>query len=184
MISTLPSASGHVSDVRLESFERLSLAGYPTEAITFLGISRLHGVGFQTMARLGGRDSIRSMLKAGDVHVFERSIADAGGRFASGEIPADWTALRRLIWKKGVDSASRLIEARVGFCFLGEPDFPRTLASLPQTYRPLWLFYRGEIGLLWRSFGPDPSAERQHAPEGQKSTLFQLLAVPLWGFHR
>jgi DNA processing protein len=150
MISTLPSARGHVSDVQPESFERLSLAGYPTEAIAFLGISRLHGVGFQTMVRLGGCDSIRSILKAGDVHVFERSIGDAGGRLAAGEIPADWTTLRRLIWKKGVDSASRLIDASVRFCFLGEPDFPHTLAALPQTYRPLWLFYRGDIGLLDR----------------------------------
>ena len=150
MISTLPSATGHANDVQPESFERLSLTGYPTEAIAFLGISRLHGVGFQTMVRLGGRDSIRAILKAGDVHVFERSVGDAGGRLPPNTLPADWTALRRLIWQKGVDSASHLIEAGVRFCFLGEPDFPRTLANLPQTYRPLWLFYRGEIGLLDR----------------------------------
>jgi DNA processing protein len=151
MISTLPSATGHVSDVEPESFERLSLAGYPTEAIAFLGISRLHGIGFQTMVRLGGRDSIRAILKAADVDVFERSIGDAGGRLPSGAIPVDWTALRRLICKKGVDSASRLLEAGVEFRFLGEPDFPHTLANLPQTYRPLWLFYRGNIGLLDRA---------------------------------
>ena len=150
MISTLPSATDHVSDVQPEGFERLSLAGYPTEAIAFLGISRLHGIGFQTMMRLGGRESIRAILKAGDVHVFERSIGDAGGRLPPNSLPADWTALRRLIWKKGVDSASRLIEAGVQFSFLGEPDFPRTLANLPETYRPLWIFYRGEIGLLDR----------------------------------
>jgi DNA protecting protein DprA len=150
MISTLPSATDHVSDIQPERFERLSLAGYPTEAIAFLGISRLHGIGFQTMVRLGGRDSIRNILKAGDFQVFERSIADAGGRLPSGAIPADWTALRRLIWQKGVESASHLIEAGVHFCFLGEPDFPRTLAILPQRYRPFWIFYRGDIGLLDR----------------------------------
>jgi DNA processing protein len=148
MISTLPSDGGHVSDVQPESFERQTLAGYPPEAIAFLGISRLHGIGFQTMARLGGRDSIRTILKAGDVQVFERSIADAGGRLPPGAIPADWTALRRLIWHKGVESASHLIESGVQFCFLGEPNFPKTLVNLPQTYRPLWLFYRGDIGLL------------------------------------
>jgi len=124
MISTLTSATSHVGDVQPESFERLSLAGYPTEAIAFLGISRLHGIGFQTMVRLGGRDSIRVILKAGDVQAFEQSFGEAGGRLASGALPADWTAFRRLIWKKGVDSASRLIEAGVQFCFLGEPVSP------------------------------------------------------------
>lgn len=151
MISTLPSATGHASEVQLESFERLSLVGYPTEAIAFLGISRLHGIGFQTMVRLGGRDSIRAILNANHVQVFERSIAEAGGRLPSSDIPADWTALRRLIWKEGMDSASRLIEAGIQFRFLGEPDFPRTLAHLPETYRPLWLFYRGDIRLLDRA---------------------------------
>jgi DNA protecting protein DprA len=150
MISTLPSARGHVSDVQPESFERLTLGGYPTEAITFLGISRLHGVSFQTMMRLGGRDSIRAILEAGDVRVFERSIVEAGGRFQGSALPPDWTALCHLIWQRGIETASKLIDAGVQFCFHGEPDFPRALANLPQTYRPLWLFYRGDIGLLDR----------------------------------
>jgi DNA processing protein len=146
MISTLPRARSHVSDVQPDSFERLTIAGYPTEAIALLGISRIHGVGFQTMVRLGGRDSIRAILKAGDVHVFERSIAEAGGRLTA--LPADWIALHRLIWQLGIEAASHLVSAGVRFCFHGDPDFPRALANLPQTYRPLWLFFRGDIGLL------------------------------------
>jgi DNA protecting protein DprA len=49
-----------------------------------------------------------------------------------------------------MDTASKLADAGVQFSFYGEPDFPRALADLPQTYRPLWLFYRGDIGLLDR----------------------------------
>ena len=145
----LPSAPRHVSDVQgAEPYDRRTLAGYPSEAIAFLGISRLHGIGFQTMVRLGGRDPIRAILKAGDVHVFERSIADAGGRLSA--LPADWNALRRLIWQQGMDTASKLADAGVQFSFYGDPNFPRALADLPQTYRPLWLFYRGDTGLLDR----------------------------------
>jgi DNA processing protein len=150
MISTLPSARDHVSDVQPEGFERLTVPGYPTEAIAFLGISRLHGVGFQTMVRLGGRDSIHAILKAGDVCVFERSIAGAGGRLPDNALPADWTALLRLIWQRGIETASQLVDAGIRFSFHGEPEFPRALADLPQAYRPLWLFYRGDIGLLDR----------------------------------
>jgi DNA processing protein len=146
----LPSAPSHVSDVQpaeaFDTAQRRTYPGYPPEAIAFLGISRLHGVGFQTMVRLGGRDSIRAILKAGDVHVFERSIAEAGGRLTG--LPDDWSALRRLIWQQGIDTVSQLSEAAVQFRFHDDPDFPRALANLPQTYRPLWLFYRGDIGLL------------------------------------
>jgi DNA processing protein len=146
----LPSAPGHVSDVQpaepFDTAQQPSQPRYPPETIAFLGISRLRGVGFQTMVRLGGRDSIRAILKAADNRVFERSIAEAGGRLTG--LPTDWSALRRLISHKGMDTASHLADVGIKFCFYGEPDFPRPFADLPQTYRPLWIFYRGDIGLL------------------------------------
>jgi DNA processing protein len=98
--------------------------------------------------RLGGRDAIRAILKAADIRVFEHSIAEVGGRLTA--LPADWSALHRLIWQQGMDTASHLADAGVQFCFHGEPDFPRALDDLPQAYRPLWLFYRGDIELLNR----------------------------------
>jgi DNA processing protein len=150
----LPSAPTYVSDVQgAETFDTsrpLDHAGYPPDAIAFFGISSLHGIGFQTMVRLGGRDAIHEILKAKDVHAFERKIADAGGKPATANIPADWGGLRRLIWQRGTDTASHLADAGVQFCFYGEPNFPRPFANLPRTYRPLWLFYRGNIALLDR----------------------------------
>jgi DNA protecting protein DprA len=150
----LPSAPSHVSDVEpaapFDAGQRLTYPGYPPEAIAFLGISSLHGIGFQTMVRLGGQDGIRAILKAADIRVFERSIADAGGRIAATDLPADWNALRRLIWQQGIDATSHLADAGIQFRFYADPDFPPALADLPQKYRPLWLFYRGNIELLNR----------------------------------
>ena len=155
MLSTLPSAPDYLSNAQpaepSDTVQRLTLAGYPPEAIAFLGISRLHGIGFQTMVRLGGREAIRAILKAADIRVFERSVADAGGRLSTADLPDDWSGLRRLIWQHGTETASHLADAGVQFCFSGEPDFPRSFAELPQTYKPLWVFYRGDIGLLNRT---------------------------------
>jgi DNA processing protein len=150
----LPSAPGHVSDVQpaepFDAGQRLTYPGYPPEAIAFLGISTLHGIGFQTMVRLGGRDAIRAILQAADIRVFERGIAEAGGRMAATDLPADWSALRRVIWQQGIDTTSHLADAGIQFRFCGDADFPRALAYLPQKYRPLWVFYRGNIELLNR----------------------------------
>jgi DNA processing protein len=155
MLSTLPSTPGHLRAAQpadtLGTAGRLANAGYPPEAIAFLGISALHGIGFQTMVRLGGRDGIQAILKAGDTQVFEQSIAEAGGKLPARSVPSDWDVLRRLIWKQGSDIASNLADAEIQFCFYGDPDFPQALAELPQAYRPLWIFHRGDIGLLTRA---------------------------------
>jgi DNA processing protein len=130
--------------------QQLCEAGYPTDAIALLGMSDLHGIGFHTMVRLGGRDGIRDILKAKDVRHFEQAVGEAGGRLASDTVPADWNDLRRRIWTSGSQIASLLIAAGVKFCFLGDREFPRALIGLPSTLQPMWLFYRGDIAVLNR----------------------------------
>lgn len=123
---------------------------YTPEAIALLGISALHGIGFQTMVRLRGREGVSDILKAQSLPAFERSIGDAGGRISTASIPDNWPELKRLIWTTGSDAVSRLRDAGVSICFHGEPRFPQTLASLPDKYRPLWIFYRGDLTILQR----------------------------------
>lgn len=40
--------------------------GYDREAIGFLGLSRLHGVGFKVLSKLGGRAGVASLLDGRD----------------------------------------------------------------------------------------------------------------------
>lgn len=123
-------------------------AGYSIEAIAMLGISELHGVGFQTLTRLGGRSGIRALLGAKTVAAFKQSIAEAGGKFSAGSLPEDWDTLRRQLWQSGLESARTLVETGVQFCFQGEPTFPKAAADLKPKSQPHWLFYRGDIQLL------------------------------------
>jgi|HubBroStandDraft_6_1064221.scaffolds.fasta_scaffold205474_2 DNA processing protein len=153
MLSTLstpdPPCDTQSSESRYRA-QRLGEAGYPTEAIALLGISHLHGIGFQTLVRLGGRDGIRDILKAKDVRHFEQAIGEAGGRLPPGAVRSEWSDLRRQIWTGGTDTASLLAAAGVKFCFLGDPEFPKAFIGLPPADQPKWLFYRGDIGLLDR----------------------------------
>jgi len=129
---------------------RLADSGYPTEAIAFLGISELQGIGFQTMFRLGGREGIRDILKAGDERQFAQAVAEAGGRLTADSLRNGWGELRRRIWANGTQIAGVLADSGVNFCFQGDPEFPKALHNLPSAYQPLWLFYRGDIGVLDR----------------------------------
>jgi DNA processing protein len=133
-----------------DTAQPLGDTNYPTEAIALLGISELHGIGFQTMVRLGGRDGIRDILKARDVRHFEQAIGDAGGRLSADTVRSEWSDLRRQIWGSGIHTASLLSAAGVKFCFLGDPEFPKGFIGLPPAYQPMWLFYRGDLAVLDR----------------------------------
>jgi DNA protecting protein DprA len=150
MLSTLSTPCDTQPSEPPDRAQRLGDAGYPSEAIALLGISDLHGIGFQTMVRLGGRDGIRDILKAKDVRHFEQAIGEAGGRLPVGTVRADWSDLRRQIWTTGAHTASLLAAAGVKFCFRGDPEFPKAFIDLPSAYQPMWLFYRGDIAVLDR----------------------------------
>ena len=145
---------------------RMARLGYGAEAIALLGIARLHGVGFQTLTRLGGRDAIRRLLDQRDLGVFEQAISAAGGRVPAKSPASGWDGVRRLIWSQGVEQARTLAERGASFIFDDDPKFPRSLSELPPASRPRWLYYRGNIGLLERpcltvvgTRDPSPSGE-------------------------
>ncbi len=156
MLLTLENADDHREE-RLTTADLqaatspLAEAGYSVEAIALLGISRIHGVGFQTLTKLGGRSGIRELLQAKDVAVFSRSVSEAGGKLSASSLPADWDALRRTIWQAGLESATALADADVRFCFHGDATFPKALIDLAPASQPSWLFYRGDVDLLDRS---------------------------------
>ncbi len=153
MLLTLHNDSDHAREslpaIDLQEAGRsLSEAGYSVEAIALLGISRIHGVGFQTLTKLGGRAGISSLLCAKDVGTFSRSLSEAGGKPSAGSLPETWDALRRTIWQAGLATATTLADTGVRFCFQGDPTFPKALIDLAPASQPGWLFYRGDLDLL------------------------------------
>jgi DNA protecting protein DprA len=120
--------------------------GYDREAIAFLGISRLKGVGFQTLFSLGGRPGISDLLNGRNASEIAKRVSHPMGVGKSG----GWDEFSRKIWSLGQELAQPLIDRRVRFLFCEDAHFPSPLASLPDELRPRWLFVAGDIALLER----------------------------------
>jgi DNA processing protein len=120
--------------------------GYDREAIAFLGISRLKGIGFQTLFGLGGRAGITGLLDGRDVSEITKRISPQ----PNGPGKSDWDEFSRKIRTLGEELAESLIGKRVRFIFAGDPRFPTALACLPDDLRPQWLFVAGDLSLLER----------------------------------
>jgi hypothetical protein len=54
------------------------------------------------------------------------------------------------IWSLGQEAVQPLIERRVRFLFAGDPQFPSSVARMPEEMRPPWLFVAGDLELLER----------------------------------
>ena len=121
--------------------------GYDREAITFLGLSRLRGIGFQTLIALDGRQGISRLIH-------ERNVAEIVGRARRPidvvETVPGWEAFSHKIWTLGQEMADKLSEQRIHFLFATDPHFPSSLAGLPKDLRPKWLFVAGDLSLLDR----------------------------------
>jgi DNA processing protein len=115
---------------------------YDRETIAFLGISRLRGVGFKTLSDLGGRAGIARLLERGDVSEITKRVSPAPSAVA------DWDDFSRKILALGDELAESLTRKRVRFLFADDPQFPATLACLPDDMRPQWLFIAGNLSLL------------------------------------
>ncbi len=123
--------------------------GYGREAIAFLGIGRLKGVGFHTLARLGGRPGIRQLLDLKDMGLVARHLSPQTSA-AAAQARGDWDAFRREVWSLGQEIVQRLAEQRISFFFADDPQFPQAFSAMPETDRPKWIFIRGDIRLLSR----------------------------------
>jgi DNA processing protein len=129
------------SPARVEAF------GYDREAVAFLGISRLKGVGFQTLFGIGGRSGIADLLETRNVvEVARRISVPANGP----EKSWDWDELSQKIFGLGRQLAEHLAEKQVRFLFSTDARFPGALSGLPDELRPRWLFVSGNLELLER----------------------------------
>ena len=121
--------------------------GYDREAITFLGLSRLKGIGFQTLITLDGRAGISRLIDG-------RNVAEIAGRveqpMSAGKTTPSWDEFSHKIWALGQEMADKLVEQRVHFLFTSDSRFPTRLAGLPEDLRPKWLFVAGDLSLLER----------------------------------
>lgn len=110
--------------------------GFDPEAIAFLGISTLPGVGFQSLQRIGGREGLR--------HLLERR--ETGVLGVSSDV--SWEQFGQRIWVEGKRVAALLGQHGVQLAFDGDEGYPARLLCLPEAKRPQWLFMRGDLSAL------------------------------------
>ena len=123
--------------------------GYGREGIAFLGLSRLGGVGFQTLVKLGGRAGISELLDLKSVSEIETRLTAAGARLGRDScLSVEWEEFRQKIWHLGLDSARPLVERNIRFLFSDDPRFPSRLTAMPDALRPHWIFVAGDLDML------------------------------------
>jgi DNA processing protein len=123
--------------------------GYGREAIAFLGLSRLGGVGFNTLGKLGGRLGISELLESKSVSDVESRLKAAGARLGRDTcFSTGWDEFRQQIWHLGQESARPLVAQGIQFLFADDPRFPSRLARMPESLRPQWIFVAGDLELL------------------------------------
>jgi DNA protecting protein DprA len=116
--------------------------GLDREAIAFLGMSRLKGVGFHKLSALGGRAGICKLLD-------ERNVSEVAHRILpAGKSLNAWEQFRQKIWAYGQETMRTLTARKVQFMFAEDRAFPRSLVRLSDKLRPQWLFVAGNVALL------------------------------------
>lgn len=114
-----------------------------TEAIAFLAIASIHGVGYWTMRSISERGiSYWKLLNSSSQNTFEDCIKTTLSEFEE----QDWDNNRAVLWQRGIEVFDSLRGNGIGLIFSGQEQFPHNLSSIPD--RPYWLFIQGEISNL------------------------------------
>lgn len=110
------------------------------EAIAFLALASIKGVGYWTMR------SIRELgigywqlIKEGSPLDFEK-VMSVKFQFIEGEA---WEAYKADLWLVGVEAGKKFGADGIGLIFSGQPEFPASLAEIPDP--PYWLFVQGDV---------------------------------------
>jgi DNA processing protein len=124
------------------STEADSLPNWRNEAIAFLALSSVKGVGYWTMRMVSDlKVGFWSLLKEAtqpELEMLLRTKLATNG--------AAWGDYRVELWEHGVEIARKLSIEGIGLIFPKQVEFPESLRHIPDA--PAWLFVQGELGNL------------------------------------
>jgi DNA processing protein len=122
------------------STENDQLIHWQKEAIAFLALASIKGVGYWTMRSIyQQRGSFYELIKTGSQEDFQRLTSVKFVR----EQSYDWEHYKADLWSDGVESWKWLGSEGVGLIFHAQPEFPPALATIPDL--PYWLFVQGDL---------------------------------------
>lgn len=112
------------------------------EAIAFLSLSSVKGVGYWTMRGLAGLGiSYYDFLKLAPEEELETLL-----RIKPPSGAGTWATYRVELWERGIEKARQLSADGIGLIFPGQSEFPENLKNIPDA--PAWLFVQGELSNL------------------------------------
>lgn len=113
------------------------------EAISFLGLSSLKGVGYWTLYKIAASGgSFAAILREVDLAKVEREL-----RTKVALNSQHWMEQQKSVWEVGVSSLKMLVRSGVNLLFRGKGDLPPSLASIDDG--PMWLFVQGDLQNLF-----------------------------------
>lgn len=110
------------------------------EAIAFLALASIKGVGYWTMRSI-------YELRAGYWELIKTASQQEFERLTSVKVILEegygWEQYKVDLWAAGVEAARALASEGIGLIFSAQPEFPDTLNAIPE--RPYWLFVQGDL---------------------------------------
>lgn len=110
------------------------------EAIAFLALASIKGVGYWTMRSI-------YELRAGYWELIKTASQPEFERLTSVKVVLNegysWEQYKVDLWANGVEAARALASEGIGLIFSTQPEFPPSLNAIPD--RPYWLFVQGDL---------------------------------------
>ncbi|MEO9523010.1 DNA-processing protein DprA [Marinobacter alexandrii] len=115
------------------------------EAVSFLALSTIKGVGYWTLNRLARSEtSFKELLKNSTPLDLERAL-----QVSFIDSTETWPEQQQTLWDKGIELGRALGLDFTRLIFREQSEFPASLKSLPDG--PQWLFIQGSLEVLARS---------------------------------
>jgi DNA protecting protein DprA len=126
----------------MTSTELNAQPNWRNEALAFLALSSVKGIGYWTMRGLADLDiSYYDFLKLAPEEELESLL-----RLKLPSGVSSWDSYRIELWDRGIERARRLSGEGIGLIFPGQSEFPDNLKNIPDA--PAWLFVQGELSNL------------------------------------
>jgi DNA protecting protein DprA len=110
------------------------------DAVAFLGLSKLKGIGFHSLRQLGDLRGLAARLDstAGD-ELLKQALAE--------DVPSA-SQRRSAVMALGAKALTMLQDRAITLVARGDPEYPSSFYDLGEKSRPNWFYYRGDVRLL------------------------------------
>lgn len=127
----------------------LAAESHSSEVQSFLALSTIRGIGFETLRRLASRgDGFSSILDLEDPDDAVGALRSVGAKVGN-EALMNWRMVRERAIAQGRELHKQLASRDISVVLRSNPAFPAKLLDLSDP--PFWIFVQGDVRVLHRS---------------------------------